>query len=118
MKKIFTALAVVALAANFAYANGFKPKQLEGKWEGAPPKGGILELTLEVDGKQITGKGRIRGAQGKPSVSGTVDGGSVEFETYFHGTHATVKYACSWEELDVLQCKTPAGFETSFLRQK
>ena len=66
-----------------------KAEQLNGQWDGTPPQGGVLELTIEViENNKIDGRGIIRGGGRKaarPSVSGQAEGKNVIIETLFSG---------------------------------
>ena len=74
---------------------------LNGKWEGAPPLGGTMQMELTVDkGNHVKGSGHIvqRGSRLNPQatrqIEGTVNGNKVEFE--FFGANGTVKYVLTF----------------------
>jgi hypothetical protein len=90
---------------------------LNGKWEGTPPRGGTLQMALEVVDDKIKGSGIIRGGGHKaahPSVSGALKGNRVTFETVFPKAQGTVRYSCVPEGKTLLTCSTRQGYETTF----
>jgi hypothetical protein len=98
----------------------YPPSALAGKWEGTPPAGGELEMTLQVSGDKITGNGLISTGKFRdphPHISGEIKGKNIAIETYFPSTQQTVKYRCIWAEEDLLQCKAGA-FKTEFKRRQ
>ena len=92
---------------------------LNGKWEGRPPLGGELEMTLTVEkDNQIRGTAVIPGGGKKgahPQVTGTVNGNQVTLETFFPSAmpQSLVHYDCTLAN-DALQCKTKSGYKTTF----
>lgn len=92
---------------------------LNGKWEGPPPLGGELTMTLAVEkGNEVEGSGFIRQGGRKPArpdVTGTVNGNSVSLETFFPDAfpQARVHYDCTLIAGD-LQCRTKNGYKTTF----
>lgn len=92
---------------------------INGKWEGRPPIGGELTMTLTVDkDNQVQGTGFIRqggNRPARPDVTGTVNGKSVSMETFFPGAfpQGRVHYDCILIAGD-LQCRTQSGYKTTF----
>lgn len=92
---------------------------LNGKWEGQPPEGGELTMTLSVDkDNKIRGSGIIPlrgGREAQPEVSGTVKGKQVVLETFFSeaSVQRTVHYNCRFAN-NALQCRTKSGYKTTF----
>jgi len=91
---------------------------LNGKWEGRPPIGGVLTMTLTVEkDNQVQGKGLIRQANkpAHPQVTGTVNGNEVTLETFFPDafSQSAVHYDCRLMN-EVLQCRTKSGYKTVF----
>jgi hypothetical protein len=91
---------------------------LNGKWEGQPPAGGELTMTLTVDkDNQVRGSGVIplRGKSAHPEVTGTVNGNHVVLETFFPSAfpQSVVHYNCTLAD-NALQCRTKTGYKTSF----
>jgi hypothetical protein len=94
---------------------------LNGKWEGRPPLGGELTMTLAVDkqnqiqGSAVIPGGGERGAH--PQVTGSVKGKRVLLETFFPSARpqGSVHYNCIRED-DALQCRTKSGYTTTFKR--
>lgn len=92
---------------------------VNGKWEGRPPAGGELQMTLRVEkDNQVRGTGLIPGGGKKgarPDVTGTVNGDRVRLETFFPGAfpQRSVIYNCKFAE-GALRCKTRGGYETTF----
>ncbi len=92
---------------------------LNGKWSGQPPEGGDLTMTLTVDkDNKIHGSGIIPvrgGREAHPDVSGSVKGKRVLLQTFFSDAKVqrTVHYNCTFAD-DALQCRTPAGYKTTF----
>jgi hypothetical protein len=91
---------------------------LNGKWEGRPPIGGVLTMTLTVEkDNQVQGKGIIpqHGGRAHPQVTGTVNGNRVTLETFFPDAfpQSVVHYDCTLRN-NVLQCKTKSGYKTTF----
>jgi hypothetical protein len=92
---------------------------LNGKWEGRPPAGGELTMTLTVErDNQVRGTAVIPGGGRKgahPDVTGTVKGNHVTLETFFPAAfpQSRVHYDCTLTN-DALQCKTKSGYKTTF----
>ncbi len=92
---------------------------LNGKWSGQPPDGGDLTMTLTVDkDNKISGSGIIPvrgGREAHPEVSGSVKGKRVLLQTFFSEAKVqrTVHYNCTFAD-NALQCRTPAGYKTTF----
>jgi hypothetical protein len=89
---------------------------LNGKWSGQPPLGGTLEMTLRIEGNQISGNGLIRApkrGQAHPDITGRVEGETITISTHFPKGQATTTYRCTAVEGD-LHCKTTSGYETVF----
>jgi hypothetical protein len=93
--------------------------RLNGKWEGRPPEGGELTMTLTVEkDNQIRGTAIIPGGGRKgahPDVTGTVNGNRITLETFFPSasSQARVHYNCTLAN-GVLQCRTKGGYRTTF----
>lgn len=89
---------------------------LNGKWQGRPPAGGELTMTLTVEkDNQVRGTGLIPGRRGAtPEVSGTVNGKEVVLETFFLSAfpQSVVHYDCTLAN-NALQCKTKSGYKTT-----
>ncbi len=92
---------------------------LNGKWEGRPPLGGDLTMTLSVDKQnKIQGNGVIPGGGARgahPQVTGSVKGKRVLLETFFPSSfpQGSVHYNCVRAD-DALQCRTKSGYTTTF----
>ena len=94
---------------------------LNGKWEGAPPGGGTMQMELKVDkGNQVKGSGHIvqpgSKRQTTRQIEGTVNGDKVDLE--FFGANGTVKYLLTFVD-GALQGtgngpNQPAPVETTF----
>ncbi len=106
----------------FSFAASAEPTDyswLNGKWSGQPPEGGDLTMTLTVDkDNKIHGSGIIPlrgGTAAHPEVSGSVKGKRVLLQTFFSEARVqrTVHYNCTFAD-NALQCRTPAGYKTTF----
>lgn len=93
---------------------------LNGKWEGRPPAGGELKMDIHVEkDNAIKGTGLIpgkgRGDAAHPQVTGTIRGKVIHLETFFPSSfpQGKVVYNCKPAGQE-LQCRTPAGYETTF----
>jgi hypothetical protein len=94
---------------------------LNGKWEGRPPAGGELQMTLRVEnGNQVRGLGINpsggRRSAGEPYITGSVIGKKVLLDTTFpmvRGGETKVHYDCTFTEGN-LHCRTRSGYETTF----
>ncbi len=118
MKKIVV-LAVLGFYLHLTGAFAFEKEELDGKWEGTSPLGYPLELTLKVNGNEITGEGRTppRGkhAGATPTVEGKVDGNNVVIITHSGRSQSKLTYHCSWDEPKLLDCHVKAkNFDTQF----
>jgi hypothetical protein len=72
---------------------------LNGKWEGAPPGGGTMQMDLNVDkGNQVKGSGHIvqpgSKRQTTRQIEGTVNGDKVELE--FFAANNVIKYVLTF----------------------
>ena len=106
-------LAVAAMAADAPSAD-----DLIGRWSGAPPMGGELEINVtSVEGGKIAGTAKIpsRNKGEIPMLSGAVKGKQVTLETKFSGRGTTVVYRCEFTKKDELPC-TAAGKKTTFTK--
>lgn len=121
VKALATVISVIAFSA-FVFAASEEPADnnwLNGKWEGRPPAGGELTMTLAVDkDNQIQGTAVIPGGGtkgAKPQVSGKVNGIHVTLETFFPSARpqSRVHYDCTLAR-DALQCRTKSGYKTTF----
>jgi hypothetical protein len=96
---------------------------LNGKWDGQPPAGQELQMTLRVEkDNQVRGTGLIPEGGRKaahPQVTGTVNGDQVTLETFFPSAfpRSIVHYDCTLIE-GTLKCKTKSGYETTFRKVK
>jgi hypothetical protein len=96
---------------------------LNGKWEGRPPAGGELRMTLSVEkDNQIRGTAVIPGGRRRdahPEVTGTVNGNRVTLDTFFPSAfpQSVVHYDCTLTN-DALQCRTKSGYKTTFNKVK
>jgi hypothetical protein len=113
---------VVFLWSAFSFAASAEQADnswLNGKWSGQPPEGGDLTMTLSVDkDNKIHGSGIIPvrgGREAHPEVSGSVKGKQVVLQTFFSDAKVqrTVYYNCRFAD-NALQCKTKAGYKTTF----
>jgi len=91
---------------------------LNGQWEGRPPMGGDLTMTLTVEkDNQVRGTAIIPTAKNgaHPDVTGTVNGNHVTLETFFPSAfpQSRVHYNCTLTN-DALQCRTKTGYKTTF----
>ena len=115
---------VLSLIVATAFTFGASEEQvgnswLNGKWEGRPPAGGELTMTLTVEkDNQVRGTAVIPGGGRKgahPDVTGTVKGNQVTLETFFPAAfpQSLVHYDCTLTN-NALQCKTKSGYKTTF----
>src|SRR5713226_798505 len=90
MKKLFFVILLLTVCSRFTFAASSEQvdtRWLNGKWEGRPPIGGELTMTLTVEkdnqvrGSAVIPEGGRRGAH--PEVTGTVNGNRVTLETFF-----------------------------------
>ena len=104
-KRILFSVFAAALAWGTAivFAQEQAPKAdynwLNGKWEGAPPGGGTMQMELKMDkGNQVKGSGHIvqpgSKRQTTRQIEGTVNGNKVDLE--FFGANGTVKYVLTF----------------------
>ena len=120
MKQIVI-LTVLGFRLSTTAALAFEKEDLNGKWEGTSPLGDSLELTLKVNGDEITGTGRTppkgKHAGASPSIEGKINGDNVVLNTsnYSHQRQSKVTYHCSWDEPKLLKCHANAkNFDTQF----
>jgi len=122
MKNLFFVISLLIVFGGFTMAASSEPVDntwLNGKWEGRPPVGGELTMTLtaekddQIRGTAAISEGGRRGAH--PEVSGTVKGKRVTLETFFPGAfpQSRVHYDCTGTN-DALQCRTKSGYKTTF----
>jgi hypothetical protein len=90
---------------------------LNGKWQGRPPLGGDMTMTLNVDQNEIHGSAIIpgKGKSPQPDVKGSIKGKRVLIETFFPNRYpqGAVHYNCTRAD-ENLDCKTKSGFATTF----
>jgi hypothetical protein len=126
MKKLFFVVLILITFGALTFAASEEQvgnSWLNGKWEGRPPAGGELRMTLSVEkdnqvrGSGIIAEGGKRGAH--PDVTGTVNGKHVTLETFFPSAfpEARVHYDCTFTN-DALQCRTKSGYKTTFNKVK
>jgi hypothetical protein len=114
-------LTVLGFCLSATAALAFEKEDLNGKWEGTSPLGDSLELTLKVNGDEITGTGHTppkgKHAGSSPSIEGKIKGNNVVLTTsnYSHERQSKVTYHCSWDEAKLLNCHVKAkNFDTQF----
>ncbi len=120
MKKI-PVLAVLGFCLNLTAALAFEKEDLNGKWEGTTPLGDSLQLTLKINGDEITGEGHTppkgKKAGPSPTVEGKINGNNVVLTTsnYSHQRQNKLTYHCSWDEPKLLNCHVKVkNFDTQF----
>ena len=116
----FTSLAITSVVLTHAASEEPTDNNwLNGNWEGRPPLGGELTMTLSVDKENhIQGTAVIPGGGAKgahPQVTGTVKGSRVTLETSFPSARpqSRVHYNCTRAD-GALQCRTKSGYRTTF----
>ncbi len=114
-------LTVLGLYLYTTAALAFENEALNGKWEGMTPLGDSVELTLAVNGDEISGNGRTapkgKKAGSSPTVEGKIHGKNVVLTTsnYSRQRESKVTYHCSWDEPKLLNCHANAkNFDTEF----
>lgn len=117
---LFNVLFLIAFTTLAASEEQGGNNWLNGQWEGRPPMGGELTMTLTVEKvNQVRGTAIIPTARhgAQPDVTGTVEGKHVTLETFFPGAYpqSAVHYNCMAKN-DVLQCRTKSGYQTTFKR--